>query len=141
VILLDTDHLTALKYVDSERCRKLQARLDEADDDVVGTTIVNVEEQMRGWLAAVAREKDLARQVSGYRELAGLFRYFDLFEIALFDDRAADRAKQLRANKIRIGTMDLKIASIALVNDALLLSANLQHFEKAPGLRVENWLD
>lgn len=35
---------------------------------------------------------------------------------------------------MRIGTMDLKIACIALVHDALLLSANL------PGLEVENWL-
>jgi tRNA(fMet)-specific endonuclease VapC len=37
--------------------------------------------------------------------------------------------------------MDLKIAAIALVNQALLLSANLRDFEKVPQLRVENWLD
>jgi tRNA(fMet)-specific endonuclease VapC len=43
--------------------------------------------------------------------------------------------------KIRIGTMDLKIASICLAHDALLLSRNRVDFEKVPGLRVENWLD
>jgi tRNA(fMet)-specific endonuclease VapC len=37
--------------------------------------------------------------------------------------------------------MDLKIAATALVNDALLLSANRRDFERVPGLRVENWLD
>jgi tRNA(fMet)-specific endonuclease VapC len=36
--------------------------------------------------------------------------------------------------------MDLKIAAIALVHDALLLSANLRDFRKVPGLRVESWL-
>jgi len=41
---------------------------------------------------------------------------------------------------VRIGSMDLKIASIALVHNALVLSANLQDFQKVPGLRVENWL-
>jgi tRNA(fMet)-specific endonuclease VapC len=40
-----------------------------------------------------------------------------------------------------IGTHDLKIAPIALVNDATLLSANLRDFEQVPGLRVENWLE
>ncbi len=42
--------------------------------------------------------------------------------------------------RIRISTMDLKIATIGLVNDALLLSANLRDFQQVPGLRVEDWL-
>jgi len=35
---------------------------------------------------------------------------------------------------------DLKIASIALVNDALLVTANLRDFSQVPELRCENWL-
>lgn len=45
-----------------------------------------------------------------------------------------------RRQNIRIGSMDIKIASIAIANDALVLSANLRDFELVPGLRVENWL-
>jgi len=37
--------------------------------------------------------------------------------------------------------MDLKIAATALVNNALLLSANRRDFERVPGTPVENWLD
>lgn len=37
--------------------------------------------------------------------------------------------------------MDLKIASICIVNDVLLLTRNLSDFEGLAGLRVENWLD
>ena len=58
-----------------------------------------------------------------------------------FDDRAASQFDALRSAKIRIGTMDLKIAAIALVNQSVLLSANIRDFEQVPGLRVENWLD
>jgi tRNA(fMet)-specific endonuclease VapC len=47
----------------------------------------------------------------------------------------------LRAQRIRIGTMDLKIAAIALVHDALLLSANLRDFQQVPNLRVANWIN
>lgn len=36
--------------------------------------------------------------------------------------------------------MDLKIASIALVKDALLVTANVRDFASIPGLRCESWL-
>ena len=42
---------------------------------------------------------------------------------------------------VQSGTMDLKIAAIAISHNALLLSRNLLDFQKVPGLRVEKWLD
>ena len=41
--------------------------------------------------------------------------------------------------KVRIGTMDLRIAAITIAQDGLLLSKNLTDFRKVPGLRVEEW--
>jgi tRNA(fMet)-specific endonuclease VapC len=35
--------------------------------------------------------------------------------------------------------MDLKIASIALANDATLLTRNTKDFEKVHALRIEDW--
>lgn len=142
MILLDTDHLTVLKYPNSERSARLSERLRlRILEEVVAISIVSIEEQMRGWLAAIAKERLVRRQVFGYAELAGLFDYFRGFTIVLFDERAAEQFDNLRTRKIRLGTMDLKIAAIALVNHALLLSANRRDFEQVPGLRVENWLD
>ena len=46
----------------------------------------------------------------------------------------------VKAAKTRIGTMDLKIASIALANGATLLSRNLDDFQRVPELRVVDWL-
>jgi tRNA(fMet)-specific endonuclease VapC len=142
MILLDTDHLTVLKYPDSERGTRLKERLrNQPDQEVVAVSIVSVEEQMRGWLAAIAKERLARRQVSAYTELARLFEYFRAFTIPLFDERAALQFDNFRAAKIRLGTMDLKIAAIAVVNQALLLSANRNDFEQVPGLRVESWLN
>ena len=142
MILLDTDHLTALKYPEHPRGMQLVAKLDALPvDETIGLSIVTVEEQMRGWLAAIARERQSHRQVRAYDELERLFQYFQFFNIAAFDELSANEFEKLRAEKLRIGTMDLKIAATALVHDALLLSANLRDFARVPGLKVENWLE
>lgn len=140
MILLDTDHLSILSYPKTPRCKALQARLDLSPDQEIGTTIITVEEQWRGWFAVIARHRDIRRQVRAYQELVELHAFLNGWTILPFDDAAADRFEQLRAAGARIGSMDLKIASIALVHAAVVLSANLQEIQKIPGLRVENWL-
>lgn len=142
MIVLDTDHVTALKYPESPRVKHLADKLGALPaTEAIGLSIVTVEEQMRGWLAAVAKERRSHRQVLAYRELTRLFEYFQLFQIIAFDEQCADQFEKLRAAKVRIGTMDLKIAATALVHRAVLLSANLRDFQRVPGLSVENWLD
>lgn len=77
MILLDTDHLTLLKYPGSERSARLSERLrTQMPEELVAVSIISIEEQMRGWLAAIAKERLARRQVFGYAELAGLFDYF-----------------------------------------------------------------
>jgi len=51
-----------------------------------------------------------------------------------------EQFNNLRKQRVRIGTMDLKIASIAIANNATLLSANTCDFVQVPSLRLENWL-
>jgi hypothetical protein len=48
MILLDTDHLSLLKYTTNPRCQALAARLAVSADRQIGTTIISVEEQWRG---------------------------------------------------------------------------------------------
>jgi hypothetical protein len=44
-------------------------------------------------------------------------------------------------NLQKIGRADLLIASIALSNQATLVTRNLRHFRQIPGVRVVNWVD
>ena len=101
---------------------------------------MNVEELLRGWLALIHRLSDVHRQLPAYARLGHLFSVLTDWEIVTFDDRAADKFADLRRQRVRIGTMDLKTASIALVNDALLVTSNLRGFALVPELRYEGWL-
>lgn len=140
MILLDTDHVTVLHYRTDPRSQALRLRLDTATDRRLAITVVTVEEQSRGWLGEIRRCRKVHEQIPLYERLAEMVRFLSAWEITLLDTRAADQFERLRKQKVRIGTQDLKIASIALVNDALLLSANSRDFRKVPALRVENWL-
>lgn len=140
MILLDTDHLTALQVRGGERYTRLVIRLAQSTEPL-GTTIVNVEEQMRGWLATIAKEKRIERQVRGYHEFEELFNRFSTFTIAKFDDSAATIYSWHRPGRGHIGTIDMKIAAITISQNALLLTANRRDFEQIPNLRFENWMD
>jgi len=108
-----------------------------AAPQLIGTTIVNVEEQMRGWLSAIAKERTILRQITAYRELTDLFEFFAKLNIISLSADAVDFFNSFRKSGIKIGTMDLKMACIAVAINALFLMANRRDFEKVPGLRFE----
>ncbi len=140
MVLLDTDHLTILVNTHARAHRTLLDRIEAAASDDFGVPVVAAEEQCRGWLAQIGRQKDLEKQVAAYENFAQLLDFLGNWDIARFDARAANEFKRLRGQLRRVGTRDLKIAAIALANEALLLSANLRDFQQVPGLQVEDWL-
>lgn len=57
MLFLDTDHLVEFQRGTSGESRRLKERLDHSTD-LFSTTIITVEEIMRGWLAAIHRNRD-----------------------------------------------------------------------------------
>jgi tRNA(fMet)-specific endonuclease VapC len=139
MILLDSDHFSILLETRDARRAGLIARLKSTNDQRAVPVVV-VEEQLRSWLGQIRRFNDVHRQIGPYVRLAKLFDFLLDWDITAWNEPAADHFQRLRADRVRIGSQDLKIACIALANDALLLSANLRDFEQVPGLRVEDWL-
>ena len=138
MIVLDTDVLSLIQRQSQPEYARLQARL-HGQSERVYVTIVSFEEQVRGWMSRLARKVDAAAEVNAYAQLAILLKHYCAERVLEYDSRAAQQCEQLRKSRIRIGTMDLRIASIVLANDALLISRNLRDFERVPGLRVEDW--
>jgi tRNA(fMet)-specific endonuclease VapC len=90
-----------------------------------------------GWLTPPARTT--TQQVEAYRKLE---RHLDIYrrvQVLGFDERAGMEFERLQRSRIRIGTMDLKIAAIALAHDATVLTRNSKDFSRVPNLRVEDW--
>jgi len=139
MIILDTDCLSLLERQTGTAYLRLQSKLDEFPDGEIATTIVTFEEQMRGWISYLNKMGSMDQQVFAYETLRRYFDYFKTLTIVDFDEKAALVFEGMRKQGVRIGTMDLKIASIALTNDAILVSRNLVDFERVPGLPVYDW--
>ncbi|WP_148594300.1 type II toxin-antitoxin system VapC family toxin [Aquisphaera giovannonii] len=60
-------------------------------------------------------------------------------EVVPFDGAAATIHETLKGQRVRIGSMDLRIASIALARGLILVTRNVRDFQRIPGLSTENW--
>ena len=139
VVILDTDHLTVIQRRAEPAYSCLRTRLLKLPPNTVHTTIVSFEEQMRGWLAVIARVRNQSKEVAAYQRLQALLRFFNEIPVLDYTDVVAARFDDLKGSRLRLGSMDLKIAALALSQNGLLLTANLKDFQKVPNLRVEDW--
>jgi tRNA(fMet)-specific endonuclease VapC len=106
---------------------------------VLRTTAINVEEQVRGRLAQISEAKDGDALANAYRWLSETVKLLSEFEILQFTVEAQSIYRELKSQRIRVGTQDLRIASIVLANQGILLSRNARDFDRVPNLIVENW--
>ena len=115
-------------------------RLSAVSDDAV-ISAITAEGQMRGWLAEIHRSTNPVQQIAAYDRLVRQVELSALWVILPWDLAAVECFRRLRDQLIRIGTQDLKIASIVLAHDATLLTRNTGDFAKMQGLKFKNWLD
>ena len=138
MIILDTDALTIVQRRTGDDYRRVVHRLDAADEPVC-VAIISFEEQLRGWMAFVSKARTPARLIRGYTALRMLLEDFQTRPVIDYDQSVDAEYCRLVGLKLRLGTMDLRIAATAIASDALLVSRNLSDFRRVPGLRVEDW--
>jgi tRNA(fMet)-specific endonuclease VapC len=101
--------------------------------------VIAFHEQVLGANAYISRAKSRREIVRGYQMLHQILADFSIAQVLPFDDAAAAEFEELRGQRIRVATMDLRIASIALSMQLTVLTRNLVDFERIPGLTVEDW--
>ena len=136
--IFDTAHLSVLER-GGVNAQRLMRRLANVSSTQVAASIISYEEQMRGWLSYIAKVKTVEQQVEPYKQLKQQLTNYCAIPILEFDEQVAQEFQRLRKAYPRLGTMDLKIASIALVNKAVLLTRNSADFGQIAGLSIEDW--
>lgn len=138
MLVLDTDIISLLQRGPIPALTPLRERI-RASGQPVWVTIVSLQEQLRGRLAQCSQARTPEQYIVAARELHETWADYRSRLILDFDERAAAEFRRLKAAKVRIGTMDLRIAAIALAHRATLITRNLSDFRKVPGLPAQDW--
>jgi hypothetical protein len=80
------------------------------------------------------RAKDHETLARIYRRLAETVSFLGRIPIVSLTESAMARFELLRAMKLNIGTMDLRIAAVALEEGAIVVTRNARDFRRVPGL-------
>lgn len=133
--ILDTDHVSLYQ----RRHPQVVARvLATAPADLAVTTIT-LGEQVQGRLAVIRQARSQPDAARGYLRLRETVEFYQAIQLVDYTTAAIAHFEELRRQGVRIGTQDLRIAAIALVEGAILVSRNTRDFAQVPGLTLEDW--
>jgi len=114
-------------------------RINLQGQEKVGASVVSFHEQMTGANKLIQQARTPEKLIKAYRLLNQIITDYSAFEILPYDAGAAEAFVGIAHLATKVGTMDLRIASIALANDLTVVTANTSDFALVPGLRLDNW--
>ncbi len=133
--ILDTDHMTHWQRNNPQVIQRIAA----IDRDQLATTVVSLEEQMRGRLSQINQVASGDRLRFAYTALQRTYALFQDIQICDFSYEAELRYADLVKQRLRLGTQDLRIAAIALSLNATVVTCNVRDFGRVPGLVTVDW--
>jgi tRNA(fMet)-specific endonuclease VapC len=137
--LFDTDHISILQRRSGDAYPNLRSRIAKYSEEDFALSVISFHEQVLGANELITKAKKDSALTYAYQLLNEILSGFALAEVLPFDDAALACFHQLRSQKVRIGTMDLRIASICLTQNLTLLTRNFRDFQQVPGLLMEDW--
>jgi tRNA(fMet)-specific endonuclease VapC len=135
LFVLDTDMLTLNQRCHAAVCRNV----DLHDPDDLAISVISVEEQISGWYTLIRQAKSKSKLARAYEQLAACIESLSDLRILPFNEACIDRFESLRALRLPVKAMDLRIAATVLEFGATLVSRNIQDFARVPGLIIEDW--
>lgn len=136
--LLDTDHVSLLLERHPQISRQVLAVGAE-----VAISIVTVQELFNGWVVRINNIQEVKDVVRLYGKLNQTVALFGRVRVLPFDDRAGETFVQLLKENPKLSKQrllkDMRIAAIALANDAVIITRNYRDFSQVPGLKIEDW--
>jgi tRNA(fMet)-specific endonuclease VapC len=133
--LLDTDHLSLYQTGHPHVVQNILLHLT----DRLALGVITIEEQLTGWQRALHQARDDARRAEVYRRMARTVESWSGWLVLPFSLAAMGRHAALLRQRLNVGSNDLKIAAIALENNAIVVTRNRRDFSRVSGLTCQDW--
>lgn len=137
--VIDTDHVSLALRGHPLVLDRLSHKSGQAH-----IAIITVQEVFNGWVSEL-NQPNTAREslIYHYHHLFNTMELLRKLPILEFDAIAFDQYEKLllqnpNLRKKRL-QKDMRIAAIALANDAIVVTRNRRDFEQVPSLKIEDW--
>lgn len=138
MFILDTDHVSLWLRGHLQVKEKVAKSTQN-----VCLTIITVQELFNGWVGRLNDTTDAALMIERYESLWQTIEFVRQFPVLKFDIAADDyyvrtliENAHLRKKRLR---QDLRIAAIALSQNATIVTRNQRDFGQVPGLKIVDW--
>jgi len=135
LFVLDTDLLTLYYRGDPIVVR----RVDERPPPELAISVLTVDEQLTGWYTLTRQARRPEQIARAYAQLGEAVVRLGHWRILPYTESAIARVAGLKALRLNVRLMDLRIAAVALENQAVVVTRNRRDFGRVPGLSVEDW--
>jgi len=137
--LLDTDHVSLALLGNPN----VSDRLKSLPKSQWAVSVISIQEIFNGWIVSLNDPRYKNQQVELYTRLWQSNQFFQQAQVLNFDTAAHLIYQQLLQgnpdlSKRRLDK-DVKIAAVALANQAILVTRNQRDFALVPGLAIEAW--
>lgn len=137
--LLDTDHIGILQGRPGPEYNRLSWRMQQCAPTDFFVSIISFHEQVSGWNTYLNRSRKTQDVIRAYQMFERILHDFSRNQVVPFDETATEVFDSLKQQRVRIGTLDLRIAATAVAKQLTLLTRNLVDFTQVPGLDVQDW--
>jgi tRNA(fMet)-specific endonuclease VapC len=135
LFVLDTDILTLYYRGDPVVVRRVDAR----PANELAISIITVDEQLTGWYTLTRRAQQPIEIAQAYAHLGDAVVRLARWRILPYTESAVARVGQLKALRLNVRLMDLRIAAIALENGAAVVTRDTRDFGRVSLLTIEDW--
>ncbi len=139
LLLLDTDHISLALRGNP----KIVDRIQNLRKSQWAVSVISIQEIFNGWIGRLNDPRYQDQQVELYTRLWKSNEFFQRAQVLNFDATADTTYKQLLQNHPHLNKRrlekDVKIASVAIANQAILVTRNQRDFVLVPGLQIEDW--
>ncbi|MFK0730712.1 MAG: type II toxin-antitoxin system VapC family toxin [Gloeotrichia echinulata GP01] len=136
--VLDTDHVSLLL----ERHPQVSRRVPQMGAEVA-ISIVTVQELFNGWVVRINAAREVKDVVRLYGKLSRTVGLFGRVRVLDFNEKAGEMFQRLVTENPTLSKQrlqkDMRIAAIALVNGAVVVTRNYRDFSQVSSLTIEDW--
>jgi tRNA(fMet)-specific endonuclease VapC len=136
--MLDTDTASLLLWKNPNVTQNVQS----AGVDVA-ISIVTVQELFNGWVVRINNAKNIDDLLRWYGKFSGVIQLCQKVPVLPFDQAASTQLDLLLKGNQALAKQrlqkDMRIAAIALANNATVVTCNYRDFSLVPGLSIVDW--